>query len=177
MSIFQCISDLHCKAKKANRAYALPSGIKKQIIRIFVNRANHFIMKKILPLLFCCLTAALFVACKPKEIIVSSITLNPDKVTLTEGETTTVVATVLPADATDPSLTWSSSNTAAATVDQDGVVTAVKEGTATVTAKITAKNSSVIAASAPSMTRQRYTAGQTFPLLKEFLLMITRISI
>ena len=103
-----------------------------------MNRANHFIMKKILPLLFCCLTAALFVACKPKEIIVSSITLNPDKVTLTEGETVTIVATVLPADATDPSLTWSSSNTAAATVDQDGVVTAVKEGTAAVTAK--AKN-------------------------------------
>lgn len=95
-------------------------------------------MKKISFILSCCLVAALVVACKPKEIIVTSITLNPDKVTLTEGETATVVATVLPADATDPSLTWSSSNTAAATVDQDGVVTAVKEGTAAVTAK--AKN-------------------------------------
>lgn len=95
-------------------------------------------MKKIYFILSCCLAAVLIVACKPKEIIVSSITLNPDKVTLTEGETATVVATVLPADATDPSLTWSSSNTAAATVDQDGVVTAVKEGTAAVTAK--AKN-------------------------------------
>ena len=95
-------------------------------------------MKKISFILSCCLAAVLIVACKPKEIIVSSITLNPDKVTLTEGETATVIATVLPADATDPSLTWSSSNTAAATVDQDGVVTAVKEGTAAVTAK--AKN-------------------------------------
>ena len=92
-------------------------------------------MKKILPILLCCLSAALFIDCTPKEILVSSVTLDRDEVTLTEGETTTLVATVLPVDATDPTLTWSSSNTATATVSAGGVVTAIKAGTATVTAK------------------------------------------
>ena len=92
-------------------------------------------MRKLLIPLFCYLMVALAVACKPKEIIVTSVVVNPDKLTLTEGETATVVATVVPEDATDPSITWSSSNEAVVTVNPDGVVTAVKAGTAAVTAK------------------------------------------
>lgn len=92
-------------------------------------------MRKNLIPLYCCLMVAAAVACKPKEIIVTSVVVNPDKVTLTEGETATLVATVVPEDATDPSITWSSSNQAVATVNPDGIVTAVKAGTAAVTAK------------------------------------------
>ena len=98
--------------------------------RYFLN-----LMKKNLMSLFCCLTVAVVVACKPKEIIVRSVTVSPDKVTLTEGKTTTLVATVSPADATDPSITWSSSNRDIVTVNPDGEVTAVSEGQASVTAK------------------------------------------
>ena len=67
-------------------------------------------------------------------IPVSSITLSQTTATLTEGETLTLTATVTPDDATDKSITWSSSNTNVASVDADGKVTAKAEGTATITA-------------------------------------------
>ena len=94
-------------------------------------------MKKFLAILFCCLSAALFIACGPQEppkIAVTGIALDRVKVTLTEGETTTLVPTVTPVDATDKSVTWSSSNQAVATVS-DGVISALRAGTAVITAK------------------------------------------
>ena len=92
-------------------------------------------MKNISILLSCCLVATLIVACKPKEISVSAISLKPYSVILTEGETAKLIASVYPEDATDPSIIWSSSNKAVATVDPDGVVTAVHEGTSYISAK------------------------------------------
>lgn len=68
---------------------------------------------------------------------VSSITLDPSSVELTLGqpetETATVNATVLPLDATNRNVNWSSSNNGVATVN-NGVVTAVGTGKATITA-------------------------------------------
>lgn len=49
------------------------------------------------------------------------------------GDKVTLTGTVMPAGATNKSLTWSSSNTAVATVDSNGIVTAVSPGTATIT--------------------------------------------
>jgi uncharacterized protein YjdB len=69
-----------------------------------------------------------------KVIPVTSVTLNNTTLTLEEGQSATLTATVAPDDATDPSLTWSSSDPAVATVTNTGVVTAVKAGTATVKA-------------------------------------------
>lgn len=66
---------------------------------------------------------------------VSAITLNATTTTLTVGETFQLTATVAPADASDPSLTWTSSNVAVATVSATGLVTAVSAGSATITAK------------------------------------------
>lgn len=65
---------------------------------------------------------------------VTDITLSETEKVLTEGETFTLTATVNPADATNPAIEWSSSDVAVATVDEDGVVTAVSEGEATITA-------------------------------------------
>ena len=64
---------------------------------------------------------------------VNGISLDKDEATLTEGKSMTLVATVSPDDATDKTVTWSSSNTSVATV-VDGVVTAIALGTATITA-------------------------------------------
>ena len=54
-----------------------------------------------------------------------------------EGNAQTLLlsATIKPANATDQSIKWSSSNKKVATVDQSGLVTAVKKGSATITAK------------------------------------------
>ena len=69
-----------------------------------------------------------------KVIAVESVTLDKTSLELSEGETATLTATVKPDNATDKTVTWSSDNTAVATV-ADGVVTAVAAGTAKITAK------------------------------------------
>ena len=60
-----------------------------------------------------------------------------DKSTLSlfEDETYTLSATVSPSNATDKSVTWSSSNPSVATVSSSGVVTAVNAGTTTIKVK------------------------------------------
>ena len=62
------------------------------------------------------------------------VILDRTSVELTEGETTTLVATVAPDDATVKMVAWSTSDETIAPVD-NGVVTAVAAGTATITAK------------------------------------------
>ena len=68
------------------------------------------------------------------RIVVTGVTLTQDTATLTKpGETVQLTATVAPSDATDKSVTWTSSNTKVATVDANGKVTAVANGTCTIT--------------------------------------------
>ena len=64
----------------------------------------------------------------------TGVTISPTSLTLTAGGTDTLTATVTPSNATDKTVTWTSSNTGVATVS-NGTVTAVAEGTATITAK------------------------------------------
>lgn len=52
----------------------------------------------------------------------------------TIGSTLALTATILPADATDQSILWSSNNESVVTVDQNGLVKAIGNGTATITA-------------------------------------------
>ena len=67
---------------------------------------------------------------------VESVSLDKTEYTFnTIGNTLTLTATVLPADATDKSVSWSSSSDAVATVDASGKVTAVSKGTATIKAE------------------------------------------
>ncbi|MDE5871450.1 MAG: Ig-like domain-containing protein, partial [Muribaculaceae bacterium] len=68
---------------------------------------------------------------------VENVTLSNTSLNLTEGETATLTATVAPADATDKTLTWSSSDASVATVSETGEVTAVKAGTANITVEST----------------------------------------
>ena len=66
---------------------------------------------------------------------VTSVALDADKMTLTVGDDGQLTATVAPEDATDKTVTWSSDKESVATVDATGKVTAVAEGTATITAQ------------------------------------------
>ena len=88
--------------------------------------------------LICAMTCAFgLVACNNDEeqtVAVESVTLNKTELTLEVGGEETLTATVAPDDATDKAVTWSSDNTAIATVE-NGKVTAIAAGTATITAK------------------------------------------
>lgn len=68
----------------------------------------------------------------PSVINVSSVQLNESAMSLSVGGTGNLIATVNPSDATDKTVTWTSSNTAIATVDANGKVTAVAPGTAVI---------------------------------------------
>lgn len=69
------------------------------------------------------------------SIQVLGVTLDKQTMSLTAGSTGTLTATINPTNAANKSLTWTSDNTAVATVNENGVVTAVAEGTAKITVK------------------------------------------
>lgn len=66
-------------------------------------------------------------------VSVTGVELNKSTLSLDEGDTYTLTATVAPADAANKAVTWTSSNSGVATVDSNGKVTAVSSGTATIT--------------------------------------------
>ncbi len=72
----------------------------------------------------------------PSNVLVEKITIN-GKTEVVAGGYLVLDATVTPKDATNKVLTWSSSDRKVATVDQEGIVKAVNEGTATITAEAT----------------------------------------
>ena len=80
------------------------------------------------------LWATCVVSVSKKDIVVSGISLSKTSLSLTKGQSETLTATVMPENATDKSVTWTSSNASVASVDQNGKVTAVKSGSATITA-------------------------------------------
>lgn len=90
-------------------------------------------------------TVSVKITVKPEVIKVSKINLDKASLSLEEGATAALVATVRPGDATDKAVTWKSSNIAVATVDASGNVTAIAEGTATIT--VTASDGSGVKAS------------------------------
>ena len=88
------------------------------------------------------------VTCESTNIPVSSVSVSGDgvsngKATLKKGASLQLSATVNPSNATDRTVTWSSSDAAVATVDKTGKVTGVKAGTAKVTAKAGGRTASV----------------------------------
>lgn len=87
----------------------------------------------------------------PQEIAVSSVTLSQSNAEMLEGETVQLIATVLPSDASDKSVTWASSKQSVATVSPSGLVFAVSEGVSTITASAGGKS----ATCAITVTRQK----------------------
>ena len=68
------------------------------------------------------------------RVAVTGVSLNPSEITMTEGESKEIIASVAPSNATQSVVIWSSSSTGVATVSVDGIVKAISAGTATITA-------------------------------------------
>ncbi len=75
------------------------------------------------------------------KVAVTGLTLNyGTSLDLLLGDATTLIATVLPSTATNPDVTWSSSNTSVATIDSNGLLTSVALGETTITATADGKS-------------------------------------
>jgi len=68
-----------------------------------------------------------------KTIKPTKITLNCKTITLNTGSTETLIPTISPSNATNKSVKWKSSNTKIATVNSEGLITAIKAGKSTIT--------------------------------------------
>ncbi len=79
----------------------------------------------------------------PPRVDVTSVTLDKAKLDLTIGSSAKVNATVNPSNATDKTVTWTSSNPSVVTVDKNGNIKAVGIGSAKVTATAGGKSASV----------------------------------
>ncbi|HBN01952.1 MAG TPA: hypothetical protein DD383_04950 [Rikenellaceae bacterium] len=97
-------------------------------------------------------------------IAVTGISLDKTSHAMNVGETVTLTATVTPANASDPSYTWASSNEEVATV-ANGVVTGVDEGEATITA--TTKDGNKVASCKVTVTLKVPTEAETLDLWKD----------
>ena len=71
----------------------------------------------------------------PNYVKVTSVTLSQSSITMNVGSSATLTAEVYPLNATNKKVTWSSSDPSVATVDMDGTVSAISEGTAVITAE------------------------------------------
>ena len=90
------------------------------------------------------------------DIAVTGVTLDKPTASVKVGGTVTLTATVAPANATNKTVTWSSSNPSTATVN-DGVVTGVAAGTATIT--VTTEDGNKTAVCAVAVTNDNTDGG------------------
>lgn len=111
-------------------------------------------------------------------IPVSSVTLNTNSLSFVGKGTQQLTGTVLPADAANKAITWSSSNPNVVTVDQNGLVTAVGIGTASITVTSVADNTKSASASvtvtdaeitAIGLTNQSMSVGGTVTLVPNYM--------
>lgn len=107
-----------------------------------------------------------FIGCKNDDdddgdVAVTDVKITSTVTEVTAGETITLTAEVLPADATNKTVTWTSSDTTFATVDSTGKVTGVKAGEATITASAGGKNATVKVTVKAAATSGGETGGET----------------
>lgn len=102
------------------------------------------------------------VTCVIPHLYVSAIELAGPEESVTEGQTVQLTATVIPADAFNDRLEWSSSDEEVAEVDADGLLTAISPGTVTVTAA-SADGTGITASCEVVVSRKSDIAGTAAP--------------
>lgn len=102
------------------------------------------------------LSATCYVTVKAAQVMPASLTLSDTYITLAPEDAKALTHTFEPSNTTETTLTWTSSDENVATVDKNGVVTAIGEGFATIKSKTTNGLShecvvKVVSASSPSV--------------------------
>ena len=124
------------------------------------------------------LAGAFTLSCGPEEepiVEVSGISLSQSSVSIARGGKTSLTATVQPSNATDKTVTWTSSNSSVATVN-NGNVTAVSVGTATITATASGKTASCEVTVTPKgITSIRLDKGAASMNYKEVLTLVATV--
>ena len=108
---------------------------------VLKNFSKFAIKKAVLFFMAIMVVSLVLVGCD-KKVKVESVTVSKQTISLDLGQEETVKATVLPENATDKTVTWSSSDTSVATVS-NGKIVAVGSGTATITATAGEKTATV----------------------------------
>ena len=106
-----------------------------------------------------------------ETVHVTGVSVSPSTASVEVGSTQQLTETVTPSNATDKSVTWSSSDTSVATVDGSGLVTAVSAGSATIT--VTTTDGSYTATSAITVTPvvlTDYIPASTMEVGKDYLI-------
>jgi hypothetical protein len=126
------------RSSQANEHYAITTWewfdlsslgkVSKVVVTVKASRENQW--GSTLPTYFCMDN---FGDSKNEIINVSSVTLTEHSISLTEATTQQLTAIVLPENATNKNVTWKSSDETVATVNGNGLVTAIAEGTANIT--------------------------------------------
>ena len=120
-----------------------PDMDRKKVFFVYLhNGLNHPTMNRLT--IFLLLALSILFACTQKEqevqeIRVESVTLSQSSAEIEIGKTLQLNATVSPSMATRKDITWSSSKSSVASVSSSGLVTAVSEGTTTITASADGK--------------------------------------
>ena len=81
-------------------------------------------------------TATCSVIVTAKEVVVEGLAIDPATLEIKEGLTAQMKVVLTPAEASEPAIKWKSTNTEAATVDDSGLVTALKEGKTRIVATV-----------------------------------------
>ncbi len=97
-----------------------------------------------------------------KAVPVTGVALDKTSLSLTEGESEQLTATVMPENATHKAVTWTSSDPSIATVDADGTVKAVNAGTATIT--VTTVDGDFPATCTVTVEEPPFTGHYTYPV-------------
>ena len=99
----------------------------------------------------------LYAKWEKNAVAVTGVTLNKTTLSLKKGATEKLIAQIAPADADNTDVEWSTSDASVAAVAEDGTVTAIKEGTATIT--VTTKDGAKTAACEVTVTADTQGGG------------------